>query len=223
MVGNPPFAGKNSIANLYGDSTILDWFKAVHPGSHGNADLSAHFFRRMESILGDHGTIGLIATNTIAQGDTRATAIQPLVQAGLVLYDASESVPWPGEAAVTISIVHLAKGEPSANVGSLRLNGAPVAAINSRLRATPERSDPVKLPENKSCSFVGSYVLGMGFTLTPDERDALIAKDAKNAERIFPYLGGQEVNTSPTQEFDRYVISIRADVPRGSGAVAGSA
>ena len=48
----------------------------------------------------------------------------------------------------------------------------------------------------------------MGFTLTPDERDALIAKDAKNAERIFPYLGGQEVNTSPTQEFDRYVISF---------------
>ncbi len=51
-------------------------------------------------------------------------------------------------------------------------------------------------------------VYGQGFVLTPDERDTLIAKDAKNAERIFPYLGGQEVNTSPTQEFDRYVISF---------------
>ena len=29
-----------------------------------------------------------------------------------------------------------------------------------------------------------------------------------NAERIFPYLGGEEVNTSPTQTFERYVISF---------------
>ncbi|MEZ4475066.1 MAG: type IIL restriction-modification enzyme MmeI [bacterium] len=48
----------------------------------------------------------------------------------------------------------------------------------------------------------------MGFTLTPEERDALVARDARNAERIFPYLGGQEVNSSPTQTFDRYVISF---------------
>jgi len=55
---------------------------------------------------------------------------------------------------------------------------------------------------------VGSYVLGMGFTLTPEERDGLVAKDARNAERIFPYLGGKEVNTSPAQDFDRYVINF---------------
>jgi hypothetical protein len=48
----------------------------------------------------------------------------------------------------------------------------------------------------------------MGFTLTPEERDALVRKNKKNAERIFPYLGGEEVNTSPTQDFDRYVISF---------------
>ncbi len=33
-------------------------------------------------------------------------------------------------------------------------------------------------------------------------------KNQRNAERIFPYLGGEEVNTSPRQEFDRYVISF---------------
>jgi len=48
----------------------------------------------------------------------------------------------------------------------------------------------------------------MGFTLTPEERDALVAKDPRNAERIFPYLGGAEVNTSPTHAFDRYVINF---------------
>jgi len=57
-------------------------------------------------------------------------------------------------------------------------------------------------------SFVGSYVLGMGFVLAPEEREALVTKNRRNAERIFPYLGGEEVNTSPTQSFDRYVINF---------------
>ena len=48
----------------------------------------------------------------------------------------------------------------------------------------------------------------MGFTLAPAERDELIAADGSNAERIFPYLGGEEVNTSPTQNFHRYVIGF---------------
>jgi hypothetical protein len=76
------------------------------------------------------------------------------------------------------------------------------------LKPIPERGDPVPLRANEGCSFVGSYVLGMGFTLTPEEREALVTKSRKNAERIFPYLGGQEVNTSPTQSHDRYVISF---------------
>lgn len=69
-------------------------------------------------------------------------------------------------------------------------------------------ADPVVLAANAEKSFVGSYVLGMGFTLTPDERDALVRKSKKNTERIFPYIGGEEVNTSPTQAFERYVINF---------------
>ena len=64
------------------------------------------------------------------------------------------------------------------------------------------------MSSNAGLSFIGSKVYGEGFTLTPEERDALVAKDARNAERIFPYLGGKEVNTSPTQDFDRYVINF---------------
>jgi hypothetical protein len=48
----------------------------------------------------------------------------------------------------------------------------------------------------------------MGFVLTPEEREALVSKNRLNEARIFPYLGGEEVNTSPTQDFDRYVINF---------------
>jgi hypothetical protein len=51
-------------------------------------------------------------------------------------------------------------------------------------------------------------IYGQGFLLTPDERNQLIAKDPQNATCIFPYIGGEEVNTSPTQDFHRYVISF---------------
>ena len=89
-----------------------------------------------------------------------------------------------------------------------KIDGVSVPNINSRLRPTAERTDAVKLAANAGQSYGGSGVLGMGFTLTPEERDELIAKDKCNGERIFPYLGGKEVNTSPTQGFNRYVISF---------------
>ena len=208
FVGNPPFAGKNSISAAGGDA-YLPWLQQIHPGSHGNADLCAHFFRRADFLLGQHGTVGLIATNTIAQGDTRSTGLQHIVNGGSAIYDAVRSMPWPGEANVAVSVVHLAKGH-LASVSGLRhrLDGCEVAAINSRLRPKPERPDPHPLTENASLSFVGSYVLGMGFTLTPEEQDALVRKNKRNGDRIFPYLGGEEVNASPDQTFDRYVINF---------------
>ena len=45
IIGNPPFAGKNSIAaaNVAG---YPNWLQEIHPESHGNSDLVAHFFRR---------------------------------------------------------------------------------------------------------------------------------------------------------------------------------
>lgn len=207
IVGNPPFAGKNGITRS-GGSAYLDWLKAAHERSHGNADLCAHFFRRADVLLGTHGTIGLIATNTIAQGDTRGSGLQWLVGHGHRIYDATRSMLWPGDAAVAVAVVHLAKGKLAPLANRRRLDGVEVADINSRLRGKAERPDPVALRDNKDRSFIGSYVLGMGFTLTPDERNELVSRARRNAERIFPYLGGQEVNTSPTQDFDRYVISF---------------
>jgi hypothetical protein len=206
VVGNPPFGGKNTIINSTPDG-YLDWLKVVSPGAHGNSDLSAHFFRRATALLGAHGTFGLVATNTIAQGDTRTTGLAALLREGWVIYDATASMPWPGAAAVTVSLVHAAHGVTIEHARPA-LGGKPVLVINSRLRAKPERPDPSALAANSTAAYVGSNVLGMGFTLTPAERDTLVQKSLRNAERIFPYLGGEEVNTSPTQSFDRYVISF---------------
>lgn len=206
FVGNPPFAGKNNITDASGPG-YLEWLQIMHSGAHGNSDLSAHFFRRAAVLLGRHGTFGLIATNTIAQGDTRDTGLGALVNAGWQLYDATNSMAWQGQAAVTVSVVHAALGRPTQRLERV-LDGVVVAAINTRLQARSERAAAVKLASNSGGAFVGSYVLGMGFTLTPTDRYALVERDPRNAECVRPYLGGQELNSSPTQSFDRYVITF---------------
>jgi hypothetical protein len=215
FIGNPPFSGKNGISEAGGEEYI-PWLQTVHAGAHGNADLSAHFFRRAFELLCDHGTFGLIATNTIAQGDTRATGLRTLVERGGVVYEATRSMMWPGTANVAVSVVHVAKGRDREGVLHKQLDGQRVADINSRLRGKPERPDPVTLRSNENLSFVGTYVLGMGFVLTPEEREDFVRKDPRNAERIFPYIGGEEVNTSPTQDFSRYVICF-SELPRKKG------
>jgi hypothetical protein len=219
FVGNPPFAGKNTIAEG-SPAAILGWFKQLHPESHGNADLVAHFFRRCFDLLRPGGSLGLIATNTIAQGDTRSTGLRWICLNGGTIYAARKRYKWPGVAAVVVSVVHLLK---EAYAGERLLERRPVERITAFLFANGGNDDPKQLTANTGKSFVGSYVLGMGFTFDdsgPADDDTpgipspiatmerLIAENPKNAEVIFPYIGGEEVNSSPTHAHHRYVINL---------------
>ena len=57
IVGNPPFAGKNTMSAANAD-LYPDWLKALHEQSHGNSDLVAHFFRRAFTLLRSYGRFG---------------------------------------------------------------------------------------------------------------------------------------------------------------------
>ncbi len=209
FVGNPPFLGGRLIRGVLGGG-YLDWIGDVYTASK-NADLCAFFFLRTAELLGQNGTLGLIATNTIAQGDTREAGLARLVesdQSPITIFDVTESMPWPGEAAVTVSVVHGAKGSPAAGQLEARLNGVLVAFINSHLRAEAERMPLAALNANRGRCFQGAVLAGIGFTLTPDEREELVQRWAGNADRIRPYIGGQEVNNSPRHDFDRFVIDF---------------
>ena len=52
--------------------------------------------------------------------------------------------------------------------------------------------------------------------------EELIAKDPRNQERIFPYIGGKEVNDSPTHVHHRYVINFGQMSEAEAAPVAGS-
>ena len=220
LVGNPPFAGKNTMAaaNVAG---YPDWLKAVHEESHGNADLVAHFFRRAFTLVRDGGTFGLIATNTIAQGDTRSTGLRWICMHGGDIYRARRRVRWPGQAAVVVSVVHVHRGPFD---GRRLLDNSSTDRITAFLFHRGGHEDPARLEANAGKSFQGSIVLGMGFTFDDTdtkgvasplaERRRLIAADPRNREAIFPYIrrrGGQhESHACPPP--------VRDQLPRLSAA-----
>lgn len=214
IVGNPPFAGKNSIAAA-NPPCYPAWLKALHEESHGNADLVAHFFRRSFNLIRRAGAFGLIATNTIGQGDTRSTGLRWIRVHGGEIFEARRRLKWPGQAAVVVSVVHLSKGTVSR---APRLDGREVEKISAFLFHRGDDEDPHRLEANRSKSFIGSYVLGMGFTFDDTdskgvasplaEMQRLVAGDPANAEVIFPYIGGEELNASPAQQHHRYVIDF---------------
>jgi hypothetical protein len=216
IVGNPPFAGKNTIAkgNRAGYGQWLQW---RHDKTHGNADLVAHFFRRAEGLLRKGGGFGLIASNTIAQGDTRESGLRQMIALGTVLYRAVRRLKWPGEAAVVVSVVHGVK-RPE-RVPPLRIDGRPVGRVSAFLVNGGNDDSPLPLAANEGKTYVGSFIYGSGFLFDDEgaskgttsslaDMARLIAEDERNQTRIKPYLGGEEVNSDPRHSHSRYVIDF---------------
>lgn len=205
FVGNPPFMAKAATIEA-GGHEYIHWLLVTHPESHGAADIVAHFFRRCGHLVGRHGTVGLIATNTVAEGDTRDTGLAPLVRSEFRIYDAITSLIWPGEAAVSVALVHLAIGKASEHAGAPRLDGRSVGSISSRLSAQAERVDPAPLFVMKPLRFLGSKAYGTGFVIDDEERTRLLHHSSSNGDVVLPYVGGEEVNSSPTQSPNRHAI-----------------
>lgn len=204
LVGNPPFLGGQRITGVTG-TAFRDWLvDHIAEGRRGTADLVAYFFLRVWSLLQDGGGFGMLAVNTIAEGDTRQVGLEAMVSAGAVIYAAYPNEPWPGKAAVVTSRVHVHKGEW---LGERTLLGRPALFISAFLSDREEWS-PKRLKANEGFSFIGSYVLGMGFVLSPDEARRMLDADPKNAEVIFPYINGDDLNSDSEQRPSRWVINF---------------
>jgi hypothetical protein len=210
VVGNPPFQGGQKITGSLGTDFREFLVRHLGGGRRGSADLCAYFFLRDATLLQPGGMAGLVATNTIAQGDTREVGLEQLLdperERRYALLRANPSQPWPGAANLEVALVWLRRG---AWTGECVLEGQAVAGITAFLtRPGVAVGEPERLAGNEGRSFIGSYVLGMGFTLPPEEAAAWIAEDPCNEEVLFPYLGGKELNTQPDQGATRWVINF---------------
>jgi len=131
FVGNPPFMGGQKITGNLGNEYRDYLVEHLARGKRGSADLCAYFFLRANHLLRTGGQAGLIATNTIAQGDTREVGLDQIIADGSLIPRAIPSRKWPGTASLEVAHVWLRK--PVVHVvpasGGIRLGGSASASV----------------------------------------------------------------------------------------------
>ncbi|MCP9880689.1 N-6 DNA methylase [Cyanobium sp. A1C-AMD] len=206
FVGNPPFAGGIRISGDLGQ-VYFEYLQREFEHIDGNSDLCAYFFRRCFDLMSTGGATGLVATNTIMQGDTRRASLAYILNSGGRIYSCHRRFRWPGAAAVRVSTVHFVKAKgncpPRCLAGSLPCN-----FISSFLLPGGAMQDPLPLYSNQGICFGGAMVYGDGFILGKEEATELLSQDDSNAAIVQKYLGGQEMNESPFAVGNRYVINF---------------
>jgi hypothetical protein len=203
IIGNPPFLGGKRISSATGPM-YNTYITLLHRPANKNTDLCAHFFRRAFTLLRANASFGLLSVNTIAEGDARQGGLEWMLKHEAVIYAAYPNEPWPGKAAVITSRVHVRKGGWQAPA---ILGGKIVSHISAFLSPQDEWS-PKPLASNRGIAFQGSIVLGMGFIITNEEAIAMISANPANAEVLFPYLNGDDLNSDPRQAPSRWVINF---------------
>ncbi len=213
ILGNPPFLGGLKVSGEFGDK-YRNWTSKTFAPFGGIADICAAFFRRAYQILKAKARFGLVATNSIGQGDTREGSLAAIVAQGGVIVFAQRFVKWPGQANVEVNLVSAQKGSLPV---TCHLDGKMVDFISSRLDSEPE-SEPASLTQNVAKAFQGDILRGVGFVLGQQEARRLLARNARNSDCLLPYLNGEDINTDPEQRPSRYVICFHDwDLNRARG------
>ena len=210
IVGNPPFLGGQKITGALGLDYAAWLQRWDGRGVRGSADLAARFVLRAERLLARRGQLGYIATNTLVQGDTLHVGLAQVADRGLVVRRGRPSHPWPS-ASANLEIVDVwASKAPLGQRAMPWLDGDEVPSIGADLEPVGRVAGrPQRLPENDNLAFQGSNVLGLGFTMTAEQAQALIDRDPRNAEVLQPYVIGQDLNQRPDCSASRWVINFR--------------
>lgn len=211
IVGNPPFLGGNKLTGVLGVN-LRDWFvNILVEGQRGSADLVAYFFLRAFSLLNSRGTLGLIATNTVAQGDTREVGLDRMVGSGFSIIRAIQSRSWPSRNAnLEFAAVWGTRHVVSPQV-TMVCDDESVPRISTLLEpAGRVEGKPERLIENSGIAFQGCIVLGKGFVLDSEEVQGWIERDPRNAEVLFPYLNGEDLNSRSDCSSSRWVVDFGA-------------
>ena len=213
IVGNPPFLGGRRVSESLGDVYNVAVCSLLN-GAKRSADLCAHFFRRSFTMLRSGGAFGLLATNTIAQGNTRHSGLRSIIENGGSIYHAVKRYRWPGDAAVIVSIVHCLKGPSQTAI----LDGSAVRRISAYLHDSNFDDDPFVLAANANRSYMGSLLRGMGFTFDDspqspwanslEEMKGILNEHPDYAEQIKSFIGGEEVANDPRHLHRRYVVDL---------------
>jgi type I restriction-modification system DNA methylase subunit len=209
IIGNPPFLGGQKLSTAFG-TNIRDWFvNVLAGGTKGSADQVAYFFLRAQSLLSPRGTLGLIATNTIAQGDTREVGLDRMVKAGFTITRAIQSQQWPASTVnLEFAAVWATVGEIDAGVPCIA-DGRAVPKISTLLEPEGQSTGfPERLRAGRGIAFKGAEPGNLALIMPPEEAQGLLAKAPSEAVVLKPFINGEDLNTSPATSASRWVVDF---------------
>src|SRR5260370_19350633 len=130
IVRHPQFQGGSKITGTLGAHYREYLVDYLAKSKRGNADLCAYFFLRASQLVRRYGMCGLLATNTISQGDIREVGLDQIVETEWTIPRAISSRAWPGVAALEVALIWLRHGIWS---GPYLLDEKPTTDITSSL------------------------------------------------------------------------------------------
>lgn len=203
IVGNPPFLGGKHMRIALGDEYIDRVFQRF-PDAKDSVDFCSYWFRIAHNNLAQNGRAGLVATNSICQGKSRAATLDYVAQNGGHIYAAVSTQPWSGEAKVHVSLINWSKEKPQA----CYLDNLAVSSINSSLQATIDVSQAARLSANLNKCFQGVIPVGMGFIVTQQQVNDWIKAYPKNQEVLKLFSMGANLAKNPNGMPERWIIDF---------------
>ncbi|GLY21621.1 type IIL restriction-modification enzyme MmeI [Micromonospora sp. NBRC 101691] len=210
IIGNPPFLGGKKISGPLGTAYREYLVAVLGRGVKGNADLVAYFLLRAHELLNPGGQTGLIATNTLAQGDTREVGLDQVAENGTSIRRSVKSKPWPS---VSAALEYCAVWTTRRSIGRdvvCVADGVSVSGITTFLEPASRASGPAaRLSGSAGVAYIGNLVNGIGFAMSEKEAADLVATDGRNQEVLYRYLNGQDVNSRSDLSASRWIIDFR--------------
>lgn len=210
IIGNPPFLGGSKITGANGTNYRNFLVSALASGRTGNADLISYFLLRTDALVTPEGMLGLIATNTLAQGSTREVGLDQMESRGYSLVRASRSKRWPAKSANLEYAAIWATRAPLASSFRGVVDDLPVYRISTLLEPIGRiEGFPVPLRENAGIAFEGFKPYGRGFIVEKTDAMAWIVADSRNSDVVFPYLNGEDLNGEVDQTATRWIVNFK--------------
>lgn len=204
IIGNPPFMKGHFISQRFGHAYRAYLERIVAGDNAGLADFVAFFFRKALSLLRAPGHMGLLATNSIADGDTNRVGLQGIASSGFAITRAQRDITWPGSAGVVVTAVHIFHGAWTA---AAILDDQAVKVISERLSDLPSYEIRT-LGANIGMAYVGSYPLGDGFVISEEQARSWLEDSDSNAQVLRPYISGKELYSFPDLRPRRWIITF---------------
>ena len=212
IIGNPPYLGRRKVIDERG-AAYADQLARRYPMVAGVADYVCYWFPRTHDHLPEGGRAGMVATNSIRQGDSRKASLDYITDHGATLIEAVATQPWSGEAAVHVSVVNWVKGaHPGPKVlwvdeGKTRLE---LPTLNTALSIEVDLRAAVALAANKRPKRVHQGQtpgVTTGFEVDQATAARLRAAEAGSEAVVHPFVGGHQLL------HEREVVRAVIDVP----------